>query len=384
MINFLYIRRVNTSVLGQLTIIRIKHVFKFLVMTNSKNAISRLLTLALVLVLTLSGFAQEKRDFKVVCVAFYNVENLFDTLNTPGVNDIEFTPDGPNKWNSPKYFEKLDNLARVIAEIGTDFTPHGPAILGVSEIENRDVLEDLVKREAIASRNYQVVHYDGPDRRGVDVALLYQPEYFKVTNTKSYRLTIPGRDNFFTRDQLLVSGELHGELMHFIVAHWPSRSGGESRSRPLRVAAADLGRHIVDSLLRVDPNAKVILMGDLNDNPDNLSITKHLRAVAEVKDMKDDNLYNPFFNLYKKGIGSLAWRDTWSLFDMHLVSKSLTDTDYSSYRFYRAGVFNKKFLQQASGRFKGYPFRTYVGGQYRGGFSDHFPTYVLLVKEIGK
>ena len=353
-------------------------------MASIRNTVLKLTTLATILIVGTAAFTQEQKPFKVVCVAFYNLENLFDTLNTPGVNDIEFTPEGPNKWNSPKYIEKLDNLARVISEIGTDFTPHGPAIIGVSEIENRTVLEDLARRKAIVARNYQVVHFDGPDRRGVDVALLYQPDYFKVTSTKSYRLTIPDRDNFFTRDQLLVSGELQGERMHFIVVHWPSRSGGESRSRPLRVAAAQLGRHIIDSLLLDDPNAKIILMGDLNDNPDNKSVTKNLRAISDHKIIKKEELFNPFFNLYQKGIGSLAWRDTWSLFDMLILSKPLSEPDYSSYRYYRAEVFNKNFLQQTSGRFKGYPFRTYVGGQYRGGYSDHFPTYVILVKEFGK
>lgn len=350
-------------------------------MARSKLLTIKFTILFLSTIIVFAVSAQEKRDFKVVCVAFYNVENLFDTINTPGINDVEFTPQGPNNWNTPKYFEKLDNLARVISEIGTDFTPHGPAIIGLSEVENEVVLEDLAKRKAIASRNYQVVHFYGPDARGVDVALMYQPEYFKVTNSKSYRLTIPGRDNFRSRDQLLVSGELHGELMHFIVTHWPSRRGGESRSRPLRIAAADLGRHIIDSLQRLDPNAKIIFMGDLNDNPDNISVTKHLRAVSEAKDMKEGDLFNPFFSFYKRGIGTLAWRDTWSLFDMLLLSKPLISDDYSSYRFYRANVFNKKFLQQPSGRFRGYPFRSYAGGQYLGGFSDHYPTYVLLVKE---
>ncbi|PKP38949.1 MAG: endonuclease, partial [Bacteroidetes bacterium HGW-Bacteroidetes-15] len=333
----------------------------------SKLHLVKFSSLLFALLFSFSLFAQEKKEFNVVCVAFYNVENLFDTIDTPDVNDFEYTPEGPNKWNTSKYYSKLDNLAKVVSEIGTDYTPHGPAILGVSEIENSIVLEDLVKRKAIASRNYQIVHYDGPDKRGVDVALLYNPDYFKVTNSKSYRLTIPGRDNFFSRDQLLVSGELHGDPIHFIVVHWPSRSGGESRSRPLRNAAAALGRHIIDSIQSIEPNAKVILMGDLNDNPDNESVLEILRALPDQDKMKDNDLYNPFYSLYKKGIGTLAWRDTWSLFDMVLPTKPLMETDYSSYRFYKASVFNKTFLQQPSGRFKGYPFRTHAGGQYLGG-----------------
>ncbi len=328
-----------------------------------------------------SLIAQDKKDYRVVCIAFYNVENLFDTLDTPGVNDVEYTPGGDKRWNSQKYFEKLDNLSKVIQEIGKEHTPHGPAIIGVAEVENTEVLVDLAKHKDIADRNYQVVHYDGPDLRGVDVALLYQPAYFQVTNSKSYTLRIPGEREFYTRDQLLVSGLLHGEPFHFIVVHWPSRRGGESRSKHLRNAAADLGRHIIDSIQRVDPNSKIIFMGDLNDNPDDTSVISHLRASPDASNLKDGELYNPFHSFYKKGIGTLAWRDTWSLFDQIIISKPLLEKDFSSYRFYKASVFNQKFLQQQTGRFKGYPHRTHAGNQYLGGYSDHFPTYILLVKE---
>lgn len=346
-----------------------------------KRIIATFSILITALLITNSAFAQEKKDFKVACIAFYNIENLFDTIDTPGVNDYEFTPDGPNQWNSKKYYEKLSNIAKVISQIGTDHTPHGPAIIGLCEIENRLVLDDLVNTEPIKSKNYQIVHFDGPDRRGVDVALFYQPSYFKVTNSKSYRLSIPDRDDFFTRDQLLVSGEFQGEMMHFIVNHWPSRSGGESRSRPLRNAAAALSRSIIDSIQAVDPNAKIIHMGDLNDNPDNESVLNILRSKPLSTKLEAGDMHNPFFDIYKKGIGTLAYRDTWSLFDIISVSQPLIEKDFSSFRFYRAFVFNKPFLQQPSGRFKGYPFRMIAGGQYLGGYSDHFPTYILLVKE---
>ncbi len=352
-------------------------------MTIRNNNVVKVFATALVLLLSVNLYAQqEAKRFKVISVAFYNVENLFDTLNTPGVNDTEYTPEGDNKWNTKKYNEKLANLAEVISKIGTDATPHGPAIIGVSEVENREVLEDLVKQEAIAHRNYQIVHYHSPDRRGIDVALLYQPEYFKLTNSISHRLYVDGMADFYTRDQLLVSGLLDGEEFHFVVSHWPSRSGGESRSRPLRIAAAELGRHIIDSVLTVNPNAKIIYMGDLNDNPDSKSVVKYLKASQSPDKLEGTELFNPFYDLYKKGIGTLAWRDTWSLFDMVLPNHNLMEKDYSSYRYYKAHVFNKTFLQQKSGRFKGYPLRTHAGGQYLGGYSDHFPTYILLVKEV--
>ena len=328
-----------------------------------------------------SSAQDSKKDYNVVCVAFYNLENLFDTIDTPNVNDYEFTPEGTNKWDAKRYAHKQTNMAKAISQIGTDYTPHGAALLGVSEIENKLVLEDLVKQPEIADRNYQIVHFDGPDRRGVDVGLLYRPDYFKVTNQKSYRLTIPDRDDFYTRDQLLVSGELQGELIHVLVAHWPSRSGGEKRSQPLREAAAALGRHIVDSLLTLDPKAKIIYMGDLNDDPTNASVKKVMRAKGDVDSLQDADMFNPFYPLYQKGIGSLAYRDSWNLFDQHLISQSLLEKDFTSFRFFKAFVFNKAFLKQESGRFQGYPFRTFAGGQFLGGYSDHFPTYLLLIKE---
>ncbi|MDD2197381.1 MAG: endonuclease/exonuclease/phosphatase family protein [Bacteroidales bacterium] len=351
-------------------------------MHNDKRSFVKLITLFLLLAIPLITFSQKEKQYKVVNIAFYNLENLFDTLDTPDVNDRDYTPEGLNRWDTKKYNEKLENLAEVLSKIGADATPHGPAVIGLAEMENRNVLEDLVKQEAIADRNYRIVHYDSPDRRGIDVALFYQSEYFEVTNSVSHRLNIEGRENFYTRDQLLVSGLLDGEEFHFIVSHWPSRSGGESRSRPLRNAAADLGRHIIDSVLSINPNAKIIYMGDLNDNPDNQSVMKHLRSKPDAKKLEEGDLFNPFYSFYKKGIGTLAWRDTWSLFDMVMPSKSLMEKDFSSYRFYKANVFNKNFLQQKSGRFKGYPLRTHGGGQYLGGYSDHFPTYILLIKEI--
>ncbi|HCY00684.1 MAG TPA: endonuclease, partial [Bacteroidales bacterium] len=218
-------------------------------MHNGRTSFVKLITLSIVLAIPLLTFSQNEKQYKVVNIAFYNLENLFDTLDTPGVNDKDYTPEGSNRWNTKKYQEKLENLAEVLSKIGTDATPHGPAVIGLAEMENRSVLEDLAKQKAIAERNYRIVHYDSPDRRGIDVALFYQPEYFEVTNSVSHRLKIEGREDFYTRDQLLVSGLLDGEEFHFIVSHWPSRSGGESRSRPLRNAAGDLGRHIIDSVL---------------------------------------------------------------------------------------------------------------------------------------
>lgn len=326
--------------------------------------------------------AQEQQAYKVGLVGFYNLENLFDTIDDPLKNDEEFTPQGANQWNSEKYLAKLHNMAYAISTIGTDISPDGVAVLGMSEMENRKVLEELVAQPELKSRNYQVVHYDSPDRRGVDVGLLYNPKYFKLVSSRSYRTIVPDQPDFITRDQLLVSGLFDGEMMHFIVMHWPSRYGGEKRSLPGRVAAAELCRHIADSILREDQNAKIIMMGDFNDYPDNKSITNHLRASGDMNDLRDGEFYNPMYNLHKKGYGTNYYRDVPGVLDQTILSPGLLPTDYSTYQFKNAKVHNKEFLKQHGGKYNGYPFRTFGSGVWMGGYSDHFPVYVILLKKV--
>jgi len=323
---------------------------------------------------------EKKINVKIACVAFYNQENLFDTIDNENVNDYEFTPDGPNRWNSMKYKSKIEKMSYAISQIGLDVTPDGAAIVGVSEIENRLVLEDLVNQPALKKRSYEIVHYDGPDRRGVDVALLYNPKYFIVTNSKSCRLHTADT-TFRTRDQLMVSGYLFGEKIHVIVNHWPSRSGGEMRSRPKRNAAAALTRSIVDSLYQVDKNAKIIIMGDLNDDPFNESVAKILGAKKNASDVKETDLYNPFWKILDRGIGSLAYNDQWNLFDQIIISAPLLNAPPSELKFWKAEVFNRDFLIQQEGRYKGNPWRSFAGGVWLNGFSDHFPTMIYLIKE---
>ena len=323
-----------------------------------------------------------QKSYQVVCIGYYNLENLFDTIYNPELsNNEEFTPGGDNNWDTKRYNKKLSNMAFVISKIAADVTPDGPALLGVSEIENRGVLEDLVKDPQIADREYKIIHYDSPGRRGIDVALLYQEKYFLPVNSKSVELTMPEDTSFRTRDQLVVSGLLNGEMIHVVVNHWPSRSGGEKRSRPKRNAAGKLARHIVDSLLMLDQNAKILVVGDLNDDPVNPSVEQYLRAKGEKNELEKGDLYNPMYPLYKAGIGSLAYRDRWNLFDQVIISQSLLGDDMSDFKFYKAVVFNKKYLLQKEGAYAGYPLRTFGGGVYLGGYSDHFPVYVLLIRE---
>lgn len=332
--------------------------------------------------------AQEKQNLFITApIGFYNLENLHDTIFDSDARKIlqdEYTPNGNYKWNTEKYNKKLSNLAKVIYEMGMEVNPAGLAILGVAEVENKNVLEDLVKTDSLKFRNYKIIHFDSPDKRGIDVGLLYNPACFKPTNSVAYKLHLENDSNFFTRDQLLVSGFLYDELIHVIVAHWPSRSGGEKRTAPKRIAAAKLGIKIIDSLLQTNPNAKIIYMGDLNDDPTNESVKKHLGTSGNIENMLEKTLYNPMEKLHKNGIGTLAFRDNWNLFDQLIISSALLGKDYNDFKFYNAKIFNKVYLTQTSGAFTGYPLRTHAGGVYTAGYSDHFPVYLVLTKKAKK
>ena len=332
-----------------------------------------------------TSFAQEKKSYKVNTVAFYNMENLFDFEDDPLTFDDDRTPEGKDHWTEDIYNAKLKNMAQVISEIGADVTGTTPAIIGVCEIENRRVLEDLVNQEALLKKDYGIVQFDSPDRRGIDVALLYQKKLFTPTNYKAHELLIYDNNDtskrVFTRDQLLVSGMLDGEKIHIIVNHWPSRSGGEERSRTKRIKAAKLNKHIIDSLFSEDPYAKIITMGDFNDDPTSPSVKDHLKAKKDRDEVKIKELYNPMAEMHKKGLGTLAWRDGWNLFDQMIMSSELLKKDYSSYRFYKAGIYDKSYLANPRGRYKGYPYRSFSNGSFTGGYSDHFPVYIYLIKE---
>lgn len=342
--------------------------------------------LLIVLILTVTTvFSQEKKAYKVNTIAFYNLENLFDTENDPLTYDDDRTPDGKDHWTEEIYQDKLKNMAKVMAEIGAEVSGSAPTIIGVCETENRKVLEDLVNQETLVEQDYGIIQFDSPDRRGIDVALLYKKKLFTPTDYKAKELLIYDDNDkskrVFTRDQLVVSGMLDGEKIHLIVNHWPSRSGGEKRSRSKRIKAAKLNRQIIDSIFSDDPYAKIITMGDLNDDPSNTSIKDHLNAKRKTSELGIKELYNPMEDLAKQGYGSLAYRDSWNLFDQIIISTELTKKDFSSYRFYQAGIYNKTYLVNAHGRYKGYPYRSFASGSYTGGYSDHFPVYIYLVKE---
>jgi len=338
-----------------------------------------ILVAALAAACSLSAVAQ---GMQAAGIAFYNLENLFDTIpNNDLGRDLEYTPGGKNQWDSRKYNNKLHNLAYAISQFPTRMTPRGPVIIGVSEVENRTVLEDLVKQPEIAAWNLQICHHDSPDRRGIDVGLLYNPKYFKVENVTNHRLTaIP----FATRDQMCVVGSLMGQRIAVIVNHWPSRLGGQEKSSPNREAAAELCLEIADSLWRTDPDMGVIIMGDLNDDPMDKSCAKVLNAKRDAKGVTGHQFYNPFWKMLDDGIGTLAYKSSWNLFDQIILSGNLVNTSENGWHFQRAIVHNHDFLRDTEGTRQGYPLRTFASGAYLNGYSDHFPTEVVLIRRVDK
>jgi hypothetical protein len=327
--------------------------------------------------------AQEiKHQYKICIAAFYNLENFYDTTNNPLVNDDDFTVHGIKKYTHKIYRDKIDRLSKVISEIGTDKTVDGAAILGVAEIENDTVINDLIHHPSLKKRNYQYIHYDSKDLRGIDVALIYNPTYLKIESSKQVSVTLPGinKEKMATRDILFVKGQLDGESIYILVNHWPSKKGGEDLTTASRNAAASVCRSEINRVLLVDPTAKIIVMGDLNDNPDSYSVRQVLGSNGNRFHLKKGELYNPWSEIYARGYGSLANQDSWSLFDQILLTGSCLNNEQVGFYLYKQEIFKRLYMIENRGRYKGYPMRTWDGNIYRGGFSDHFPTYLILIK----
>lgn len=346
-------------------------------------------TIRLTLILTISlfnfSFIYCQKDYQIKTVAFYNLENLFDTIDDPSKNDESSPIMGIRVNRDIIYQKKLNNMAKVIAEIGLETSYNSPVIIGVAEIENYQVLEDLVHTEHLINKQYGIIHYDSPDLRGIDVALLYQPTHFRPTYHENIELRLWDEKGMriYTRDQLLVSGYLDDELIHIIVNHWPSRRGGQEKSNYKREKAAYVNMEIIENIKKNDPDAKIIIMGDLNDDPTNSSLKKILKTKAKKGNVKNGDLYNPMEDLFRRGQHSLVYRDNINLFDQIMFSSSLlsTNKNYSTYKMYKAGVFNPQYLITQTGKYKGYPYRSFAGNVFLGGFSDHYPVYIQLIKE---
>ena len=332
------------------------------------------LLLVFLLPLTMAVSAQEK-NLKTFVIGFYNLENLFDTIDSPDTDDSEFLPNGRNNWGTMKYLNKLDRMSYAISKF-----PQELAILGVSEVENITVLYDLVSQPAIKDRDLQPILIEGPDRRGVDVAMLYDPKVFSPTNVVSHKFQSELPD-FRSRDQLCVTGDLNGEEIHVIVLHWPSKYGGELRSKPRRKEGALTTKWICDSIFKVDPNAKIVIMGDLNDDPVDESVVKWLGAKGKRESVGPQEIYNPTYNIYKSGIGTLGYQDVWCLYDQVMVSYAwLNRNSIKGLTYWKSEIFNRDFLKEESGKRKGYPLRTHSGGVWTNGYSDHFPSLIWVVQ----
>lgn len=301
-------------------------------------------------------------------IGFYNVENLFDTVDDPTINDEEFLPEGANQWTPEKYQIKLNQLAKVIAGMNAD-------IIGLSEIENRKVLEDLVTQPLLAARRFQIVHFDMDDERGVDVALLYRPAVFKPFDIKKFPVRDPSEADFKTRDVLWVKGLFYGDTLHVSVNHWPSRRGSGNEDK--RLLAANVVKHTVDSVINRNPEAKIVIMGDFNDDPANRSIRKIL--LGEDKTGRQA-LFNTSESTFKRGYGTLGFNGAWNLFDQIIISKPLMT---SAVRFNPTSfsIFVRPEMQESAGKYKGFPRRCYVQGVFRpDGYSDHFPVFIVVSK----
>jgi len=304
-------------------------------------------------------------------IAFYNIENLFDIENDPLTNDDDFLPTSAKRWTAKRYQNKLKKLGTVISKIGEENTEISPVIIGLAEVENSRVLTDLVESDTMINDAYGYIHYDSSDERGIDVALLYKSAVFKVENSETFSVYLENEkgEQDYTRDILLVQGKLNNEYLNIIVNHWSSRREGEKETEFKRIAGANVVNSIIENLKEKDNNAKIIVMGDFNDNPNNDSV-----ALMET----ESKLFNPFKTVWSREKGSLNYNFQWNLFDQILFSTSFFNTNNSALTYKGADVFNTKFLTQSHGKYKGQPFRTYVGKKYKGGYSDHFPVYIQL------
>ena len=352
-----------------------------------------ILVAAIVLLLSTVTFAQKTQQNYVI--GFYNLENLFDTYDDPVKNDSEFLPEGKNKWTQAKYEKKLHNMAKVIRSMA-DNNKRWHTILGISEIENRLVIEDLVSQPEIADANYQIVHYDSPDRRGVDVALLYKPDQFTYLDSESipfdFNSDIDFSDTdtsyFKTRDILMVHGLIAGEHFAFYVAHLPSRVGGKGGN--LRSRGAEIIYNHSREMEAKYPGIKIVAMGDMNDNPTDDSMAKYLHGQERLENVTPTEFFSPYISMLKAGYGSLCYQGVWSIYDLELVNYNLAHAPNGGLKIqpvtknhgkeYYGVVFKRPWMTTQKGQYKGYPFRTFSNGAFVGGYSDHYPTYIVVGK----
>jgi predicted extracellular nuclease len=307
-------------------------------------------------------------------IAFYNIENLFDIYKDDLTRDTDFNPTSEKRWTIKRYNNKLRKIGYAISNIGRKETNSHPAIIGLAEIENEAVLKDLISSKHLKEYPYQFVHYDSKDERGIDVAFIYDTTKFKVTNSESFSFSFTEADGSpdYTRDILLVSGLFLDEPVHFLVNHWPSRRTGDIETEYKRITASSNLQAIVGTLKENITNAKIIIMGDFNDDPASNSIEQ---LVA------NQGLFNPMETLLSIDRGTTSHNFEWNLFDQIIITHNFLERQSNTLRFVKADIYDADFLKQMDGKYKGTPYRTYVGKRYKGGYSDHFPVYMILNKK---
>ncbi|WP_298238702.1 endonuclease/exonuclease/phosphatase family protein [uncultured Algibacter sp.] len=306
-------------------------------------------------------------------VAFYNLENLFDLNDDPHTNDNDFLHTSVKKWTPKRYKNKLRKLGFAISNIGRRETGKHPAIVGLAEVENAKVIEDLIASKHLENCNYSYIHYDSLDERGIDVALLYDSTAFVVQHSETFTIQLTDDDGTpdYTRDILLVSGLLDNEYIHVIVNHWSSRREGEKETEHKRIASSDKAGEIISSIRANNPDAKIIVIGDFNDDPSNNSIKRLVEGF---------DLHNPMETLRSFNRGTTNHNRQWNLFDQIFFSTNFFKSTRDKFEFSSANIFDEDFLKLFNGKYKGTPFRTYVGKRYKGGYSDHFPVYAIFKK----
>ena len=321
-----------------------------------------------------SGKTSDKLNPCENCIVmFYNVENLFDTVDDPAIEDEEFLPEGKKQWTPVRYEAKLDSLARVISAAGAL-----PIIAGLSEVENETVINDLVNRPLLAAGDYKIVHENSRDNRGIDVALIYRPAYFTYLDHQYVYVDISAMTSRPTRDILHVTGLLPGgDTLHVFVNHWPSRYGGQEQSEPRRMRAASTLRTEVDAILDANAMANILIMGDFNDYPDNISITDSLGASGNLQ--AEATLYNLMARMHSEGKGSYSYRGEWGFLDQIIVSKALLNGSYPDVDTAATQPLKKDWMLFTSKKTGDQsPNRTYAGAKYTAGYSDHLPVYTRI------
>lgn len=303
-------------------------------------------------------------------IGFYNLENLFDTKDDKRTLDDDFTEHSNKKWNEKRFRKKISNLGKVISKIGLDKNGFPPILLGVAEVENSVVLDSLIQSKHLKKRDYGYVHFDSPDERGIDTALLYRKKYVEILSKEAHTLYITNElgERDYTRDILHINAKLEDHDIHILINHWPSRRRGTEETSQKRVAAASKNLEIINAIISEDSNARIVVMGDFNDDPHSES----------VKTLTSDFLYNPMEVLLSNYEGSLSYRDHWHLFDQIIISHNFLQGAPNPFQFKSAHIYNPREIKERKERFKHLPLRTFLGKKYLGGFSDHFPVYAVF------